>query len=168
MTLAIELQAPTAEDGMSVYKLVQNCPPLDTNSAYCNLLQCSHFSDTSVAAVLHSDNEEPQLVGFISGYILPGKPDTLFIWQVAVSDKARGQGLASKMIQHILQRPNCAQVQFIETTITESNGASWALFERAAKNLSAPLNRSVMFEEQQHFKGQHDTEMLVRIGPFTR
>jgi L-2,4-diaminobutyric acid acetyltransferase len=168
MTLAMKLQAPTAEDGMSVYELVQNCPPLDTNSAYCNLLQCSHFSDTSVAAVLHGENEEDQLVGFISGYILPGKPDTLFVWQVAVSDKARGQGLASQMIAHILQRSNCAQVQFIETTITESNGASWALFERAAKSLNAELNRSVMFEKQQHFKGEHDTEMLVRIGPFSR
>lgn len=163
MSLAIELQIPTAEDGMSVYELVQACPPLDTNSAYCNLLQCSHFADTSVAAVL-----EGQLVGFISGYILPGKPDTLFIWQVAVSDKARGQGLASKMIQHILQRANCQQVQFIETTITESNAASWALFEGAAKKLDAQLTRSVMFDQQQHFKGQHDSEWLVRIGPFQR
>ncbi|NVK37781.1 MAG: diaminobutyrate acetyltransferase [Gammaproteobacteria bacterium] len=163
MSLAIELQIPTAEDGMSVYELVQACPPLDNNSAYCNLLQCSHFADTSVAAVL-----EGQLVGFISGYILPGKPDTLFIWQVAVSDKARGQGLASKMIQHILQRANCQQVQFIETTITESNAASWALFESAAKKLDAQLTRSVMFDQQQHFKGQHDSEWLVRIGPFQR
>jgi len=168
MSLAIELQIPTAEDGMSVYELVQNCPPLDTNSAYCNLLQCSHFADTSVAAVLYGDDGQGQLVGFISGYILPGKPDTLFIWQVAVSDKARGQGLASKMIQHILQRPNCAQISFIETTITESNGASWALFERAAQSLNTELNRSVMFEKQTHFKGEHDTEMLVRIGPFSR
>ncbi|MFT5591734.1 MAG: L-2,4-diaminobutyric acid acetyltransferase [Oceanicoccus sp.] len=165
MSLAVQLVIPTAETGMSVYELVKNCPPLDTNSAYCNLLQCSHFADTSVAAVAQQDGEA-QLVGFISGYILPGKPDTLFIWQVAVSDQARGQGLASRMIQHILQRENCSQVQFIETTITESNGASWALFERAAQTLNAKLERSVMFEKQQHFKGHHDTEMLVRIGPF--
>jgi len=166
MSLAIELQVPTAEDGMSVYELVKSCPPLDTNSAYCNLLQCSHFADTSVAAVLNGDDGEGKLVGFISGYILPGKPDTLFVWQVAVSDQARGQGLASRMIQHILQRKNCAQVKFIETTITESNGASWALFESAAQKLNAPLTRSVMFEKQLHFKGEHDSEMLVRIGPF--
>jgi len=161
MPSAIELKVPKDTDGMSVYKLVQDCPPLDTNSAYCNLLQCSHFADTSVAAVL-----DGQLVGFISGYILPARPDTLFIWQVAVSDKARGQGLASKMIQHILDRPNCSQVAFIETTITESNAASWALFESAAKKLNAQLERSMMFEKQAHFQGEHDSEMLVRIGPF--
>lgn len=161
MPLAIELMAPKDTDGMLVHKLVAQCPPLDTNSAYCNLLQCSHFADTSVAAV-----SEDKLVGFISGYILPARPNTLFIWQVAVSEQARGQGLASKMIRHILDRENCSQVSFIETTITESNKASWALFEGAAKKLDAPLERSVMFEQQAHFHGEHDSEMLVRIGPF--
>ena len=161
MPLAIELFAPKDTDGMSVHKLIQSCPPLDTNSAYCNLLQCTHFSDTSVAAVA-----EDQLVGFISGYILPNRPNTLFIWQVAVSEQARGQGLASSMVQHILQREHCSAVQFIETTITESNAASWALFEGVAKTLNAQLDRSVMFEKQAHFHGEHDSEMLVRIGPF--
>ena len=167
MSLAIELQVPTAEDGMSVYELVQNCPPLDTNSPYCNLLQCSHFAETSAMAMFYGDKGDGELVGFVSGYILPSKPDCLFVWQVAVSESARGQGLASKMIQHILQRPNCTQVRFIETTITESNGASWALFESMAKQLNTQLDRSVMFDKQQHFKGQHDTEMCVRIGPFS-
>lgn len=156
----ITLRAPVAEDGAAVYELIAQCPPLDTNSMYCNLLQCSHFSTTSVAAEL--DNE---LVGFISGYIQPQKPDTLFIWQVAVGEKARGQGLASRMLRDILDRSTCQHVNFIETTITPDNRASWALFESLANKLGAELNRSVMFDRQQHFAGQHETEMLVRIGP---
>jgi len=157
----ITLRAPTAEDGAAVYDLIAQCPPLDTNSMYCNLLQSSHFSDTSVAAELDED-----IVGFISGYVLPKQPDTLFIWQVAVGEKARGQGLASRMLRDILQRPACQQVTFIETTITPDNRASWALFESLANKLSAQLNHSVMFDRQQHFAGQHETEMLVKIGPF--
>lgn len=156
----ITLRAPTAEDGAAVYDLIAQCPPLDTNSMYCNLLQSSHFSDTSVAAELDED-----IVGFISGYVLPKQPDTLFIWQVAVGEKARGQGLASRMLRDILQRPACQQVKFIETTITPDNRASWALFESLANKLSAQLNHSVMFDRQQHFAGQHETEMLVKIGP---
>lgn len=168
MTLAqadaapITLRAPSAEDGAAVYELIAQCPPLDTNSMYCNLLQSSHFSDTSVAAQLDED-----IVGFISGYILPKQADTLFIWQVAVGEKARGQGLASRMLRDILQRQVCNQVRYIETTITPDNRASWALFESLANKLGAELNRSVMFDRQQHFAGQHETEMLVRIGPFT-
>lgn len=157
----IILRAPTAEDGAAVYELIAQCPPLDTNSMYCNLLQSSHFSETSVAAEL-----DENIVGFISGYVLPKQPDTLFIWQVAVGEKARGQGLASRMLRDILDRQTTEQVKFIETTITRDNKASWALFESLANKLSAELNHSVMFDRQQHFADQHDTEMLVRIGPF--
>ena len=157
----IVLRPPTAQDGFPVNQLVLSCPPLDSNSAYCNLLQCSHFSTTSVCAVRHE-----ALIGFISGYLVPERPDTLFVWQVAVSAQARGKGLASRMVQHLLQRSTCSSVRFIETSITESNSASWALFERLAKMLNAEIQRSTMFDRQKHFNHQHDTEFLVRIGPF--
>jgi L-2,4-diaminobutyric acid acetyltransferase len=156
----ITLRCPHAEDGAAVYQLIADCPPLDTNSMYCNLLQCSHFSATSVAAEMAGN-----IVGFISGYIQPDKPDTLFIWQVAVGEQARGQGLAGRMLKEILARPACQDIRFVETTITPDNKASWALFESLTKKLGTELQRSVMFERQQHFAGQHDTEMLARIGP---
>lgn len=161
--LVITLRKPTAEDGASVFKLVGECPPLDPNSMYCNLLQCAHFDATSVAAV---SGEE--LVGFVSGYLLPESPNTLFIWQVAVGEKARGAGLATKMINHILNRPECAAVNHIETTITEANNASWALFRSLARRLNSDLNSQVMFDRERHFANAHDSEMLVRIGPISR
>jgi L-2,4-diaminobutyric acid acetyltransferase len=156
----ITLRAPAAEDGAAVYELIAQCPPLDTNSMYCNLLQCTHFSATSVAA-----EKDGEIVGFISGYIQPDDTDTLFIWQVAVGEKARGQGLAGRMLRDILSRQQEGQIKFIETTITPDNRASWALFESLANKLGAELNHTVMFDRQQHFAGQHETEMLVRIGP---
>ena len=39
-------------------------------------------------------------------------------------------------------------------------------FRRLARKLDAPLNERVMFDKEQHFAGQHETEMLVHIGPF--
>jgi L-2,4-diaminobutyric acid acetyltransferase len=148
---------------MAVHKLVASCPPLDTNSVYCNLLQASHFNETSVAASFDSG----ELVGFVSGYILPNKVDTLFVWQVAVSEKARGQGLAKKMVSSLLERSNCSGVRYIETSITASNQGSWALFRSLADQLGAPLEESVMFDKQVHFNGLHDTEQLVTIGPIS-
>lgn len=157
----IELRVPTSADGRAVHQLVADCAPLDPNSLYCNLLQASHFSSTSVAAVAGE-----QVVGFISGYLIPERPDTLFIWQVAVSDVARGQGLATRMLRHILERDSSAQVRYLETTITPENSASWALFRGLAERLGTGLCESVMFDRQRHFGGEHDSEMLVRIGPF--
>jgi L-2,4-diaminobutyric acid acetyltransferase len=157
----IELRSPSLEDGMAVFRLVENCPPLDTNSSYCNLLQCSHFSSTSVAAEL-----DGEIVGFISGYALPERPDTLFVWQVAVSEQTRGVGLASRMLKHILARPHCTEIAYLETSITEDNQASWALFKSLAKALHAEFQSSEWMDKEAHFTGQHDSEALVRIGPF--
>ena len=84
---------PVPEDGANLFSLIENCPPLDTNSMYCNLLQTSHFADTCVAAKRPNSQE---LIGFVSGYLLPGDKSTLFVWQVAVSESARGEGLAKK------------------------------------------------------------------------
>ncbi|MBB5211000.1 diaminobutyrate acetyltransferase [Microbulbifer hydrolyticus] len=155
------LRRPVSEDGADVHQLIADCPPLDTNSLYCNLLQACHFSGTSVAAEL-----DGKLVGFISGYIVPERPDTLFIWQVAVAEQGRGMGLAGRMLREILARPACADVRFLETTITPDNDASWALFRSLARKLEADCADSVMFDRERHFRGQHDSEMLLRIGPF--
>lgn len=160
-----KFRLPSASDGASVYRLISQCPPLDTNSMYCNLLQCTHFANTSVAAV-PSDSTGDELLGFISGYIIPERSNTLFIWQVAVSEAARGMGLAGNMLKHILDREQCSQVNYLETTITESNQASWALFESLSKKLQTPLEKTIMFDCNEHLAGEHATEFLARLGPF--
>lgn len=159
MDVALRPSSPI--DGAAVFKLIGLCPPLDTNSMYCNLLQCTHFAATSVIAEADGD-----ALGFISGYLIPSAPNTLFIWQVAVSDRARGIGLATRMLRHILDRPHCQDVSFLETTITEDNQASWALFNGLAKKLNAESCKSGFFDRHEHFENEHDTEWLFRIGPF--
>lgn len=141
--------------------MVAESPPLDTNSTYCNLLQCSHFSNTSVIA-----KSGGEAVGFISGYMIPNKSCTLFIWQVVVSSKARGQGLASRMLKELIHRGQREEVRYLETTITKGNEASWALFRKVAASLNAEVETSVAFDKDEHFHGEHDTEHLLRIGPF--
>ena len=157
----LTLRKPVATDGMAVHRLVDRIPELDDNSSYCNLLQCSHFADSSVIALCGDE-----VAGFISGYPLPQSPDTLFIWQVAVSPESRGMGLASAMLSEILARPSSTQLRFLETTITEDNAASWALFTGLARRCSARLERHIMFDRQQHFADEHASELLARIGPF--
>ncbi len=158
----ITLKRPSLEDGMGVYRMVENSPPLDTNSSYCNLLQCSHFAETSLVA-----KRDGELVGFVSAYIVPDRPDVLFVWQVAVAKAGRGLGLASRMLGSILDRARCADIQYMETTITQDNKASWALFEAFAKARSTDLTSSAWMDRDTHFSGLHDSETLVRLGPFT-
>ena len=128
MKEAIKLRLPTPEDGMALHKLVARCRPLDENSSYCNLLQSSHFANTAVAA-----QKGHQLVGFVSGYLVPDvHQHTWFVWQVAVDESARGVGLAKQMLLEVLDRPHMASTDYIETSITRDNQASWALFRSLA------------------------------------
>ncbi|WP_027709526.1 diaminobutyrate acetyltransferase [Zooshikella ganghwensis] len=157
----VKLRLPRPSDGFVVSELISQCPPLDTNSTYCNLLQCTHFAGTSVVAELRG-----KIVGFISGYVIPDRPNCLFIWQVAVAEQARGIGLALRMLRDILARNQNSQIVTVETTITASNLASWALFERLAQELKAPFNKSIFFDSSKHFAGNHESELLMKIGPF--
>lgn len=155
-----QLRKPTKADGYPLHQLIAACPPLDPNSVYCNLLQCHHFADTSVAAELNG-----KLAGFVSGYLIPQEPDTLFIWQVAVHADARGLGLGKRMIRHILARDTCSQVKRLKTTITPGNEASWAMFRSLARDLGAKIEQQLEYEQDTHFGGQHDSEILLTIAP---
>lgn len=154
----VRYREPVAEDGMAIFELVRDCKPLDENSPYCNLLQCDHFSDTCVVAEI-----DGEIAGWVSGYLKPGSDDTLFIWQVAVSDKARGRGLGRKMINAILMRDVCENVDTIQTTITRDNEASWALFRSFARRMGGDLSSQAHFLRQDHFDGEHATEHMVTI-----
>src|SRR5690554_486165 len=78
--LEVCVRKPTAMDGMNVHRLIAQCPPLDPNSVYCNLLQCSHFADTAVLV-----EAQGEVVAFMSGYVKPTDAQVLFVWQVAVA-----------------------------------------------------------------------------------
>ena len=155
------LRKPTAEDGAEVWQLIRACEPLDENSMYCNLLQCDHFADTCVLAEMNGE-----VVGWVSGYIVPSAPDTLFVWQVAVDGRTRGMGVAKKMLTHLLDREVCADVSKLQTTITADNEASWALFNAFAERRDAPVEHEPHFEREAHFDGAHATEYMLTIGDF--
>ena len=157
----VDIAAPEATDGAAVHALIAACPPLDQNSLYANLLQCSDFSGTCATARI-----DGTLAGWVSGYIPPGAPDTYFLWQVAVDKSARGRKVPRRLVADILSRPACRDVKYIKTTITPDNEASWALFHSIARWLDAPLKQAPHFDREAHFGGRHDSEIMVTIGPF--
>lgn len=152
------LREPAAEDGAAIWELVRACKPLDENSMYCNLIQCDHFRDTCVVAEL-----DGQVVGWVSAYILPYDPETLFVWQVAVSEKARGMGLGNLMLSHLNRREACRDVTRLQTTITADNEASWAMFRKFGRLQESKLDVQAYFTQALHFQERHETEHLVTI-----
>lgn len=161
MAPPIRFRAPCALDGAKVHQLIAECAPLDINSRYCNLLQCSHFADTCVLAEC-----QDEVVGFVSAYRKPAEPHTLFVWQIAVAPNWRGKGVATHLLNHLLQRPALLDIRFIESTITPANQASSLLFKKFAEKRRTELHCSILFSRAEHFAGEHADETLFRIGPF--
>lgn len=157
----ITIGQPAGTDGSTVHTLIANCPPLDTNSVYCNLLQCTHFADTCAIA-RHTGN----IIGFVSAYIPPTRQDTLFVWQVAIHETMRGKGLGKVLIQNILGRETCRNVRYLQTTITAENNSSWRMFRSLAQGIGAKTTHTTHFERDAHFGGRHETEFMLTIGPF--
>lgn len=154
---AVRLRQPRVEDGAAMWELVRASESLDLNSPYAYLLVGSHFAGTSVVA-----ERAGEIVAFVAAYAPPGRPDTLFVWQVGVAAAARGAGLASRLLERAVA---AGGFRFLEATITPSNAASWALFRGFARRHGVACRESPCFSAA-HFPGAgHEGETLVRIGP---
>lgn len=160
ITSDLTFSRPSALDGRRINHLVEDSPPLDRNSLYCNILQCDQFADTTVIAQNNGD-----LAGFVTGFLLPAQTTTLFIWQIAVAKPYRGTGLATKLLNELLLRPACRLATHIETHIGPENEDSWRLFKKLAERLYAPVSRTEGYGCDTHFGNGHGGEQLIRIGP---
>lgn len=156
----ITLRKPKLSDGQSIHHLIQNCPPLDLNSAYCYFLLTSHFSHTCVVA-----EQSGRLGGFLSAYFRPDIPDTLFVWQVAVHESLRGRGIARTMLTSLVARPECGSTRWIEATVGPSNAPSYGLFTSFARSRGISMAESEFLCAEAFGNENHDPELLLRIGP---
>jgi len=157
---SMAFREPTVEDSPSIFDLVNRSKPLDVNSRYLYLLQCSHFANT--CAVAESDGS---VQAFISAYVLPDQPETLFVWQVAVDASVRGQGLAGRLLAHLLNRNRLSEIRFIEATVNPTNNASRNLFASLARKHNCDITESMLFEAALFGVDAHEAEILLRVGP---
>ncbi|QDU80596.1 L-2,4-diaminobutyric acid acetyltransferase [Polystyrenella longa] len=157
----LTLRQPTTMDAGWMWRLVRETGVLDSNSCYLYLLLCRDFSESCIVA-----EDGSRIVGFISGYRPPETPNTLFIWQVGVSQSARRRGIALRMLISLVDR--CRQQQgleYVEATVTADNQASRRLFEKYANANRLDINEETGFVESEFVFGGHDAEPRLRIGP---
>ena len=153
----IDLRPPEMADGADLWRLTRDTGVLDLNSSYQYLLWCRDFASTSVVGV----SDDGRLMGFITGFLRPDELTTLMVWQVAVDAAARGRGLASRMLDYLVETTG---VDHLETTVTDDNAASKAMFASLAQRHDANHTVTPLFTPELYPDG-HDTEYLHRIGP---
>jgi L-2,4-diaminobutyric acid acetyltransferase len=152
----------TSEDGSEAWKLAAESGALEVNSPYTYLLFLERFADTCVVV---EDEGDDELLGFVLGLTPPDDPEVLFVWQVAVSEAARGRGIATGMLRWLMaQNPH---LKVLEATVTPDNEASNRLFRGFARTVGAPHETKPYFDADlfPSEAGEHEAEVLHRIGP---
>lgn len=155
------IRHPRKEDGLTVYNLIKNSPPLDLNSIYYYYIMCSDFAETSIVA-----EQNGEIIGYISGYIPPNDKGTLFIWQVAVSEAARGKGLATTLLSSLVSElKDRAGLSQLKTTISPSNTASQTLFLRFSQTVGVTPQQEPYLQVTDFSAGEgHEAETLYTIN----
>ena len=149
-----------------MFRIVNESKVLDVNSSYSYLMWSKYFNKTSIIASC-----EEKVIGFVSGFLLPESPDTLFVWQVAVDPDFRGHGLATTLIEQLIQQLNANEedsIRYLEATVTPSNIPSSKLFQGLAKKHNTDCTIFECFSED-HFPDEeeaHEAELTYRIGSF--
>jgi len=188
------IRSPKSSDAGTILQLVQHSGVLELNSLYAYLLMCQDFPQTC-AVLCHNAGRETALSqdavgqdavrldavrqdaqarpassieGFVIAFTPPQRPQALFVWQIGVSQKARRQGFAKRMLGDILLRPENRQLNQLEATVTPSNVASRRMFESFAHACEAPFEYIEWFTADHFGAEQHEPEELIRIGPVER
>jgi L-2,4-diaminobutyric acid acetyltransferase len=161
---SFHFRKPEKKDAYPIYTQVKNSPPLELNTYYAYLLITTHFRDTSVVAADIDD----RVLGFIAGYRIPCRMDTLFIWQVCTDKSMRGKGLAKKMVYHIMNREENNDIWFIEATVTPSNIDSNIFFKSLATFFQCEFSCKDYFKKEDFAPLNHEEEVLYRIGPIKK
>lgn len=157
----IQIRATTDSDGSAVWQLIKKSKTLDLNSCYCYIMLCDIFKETCAVAC-----KGTEIVGFMSAYRRPDRSDTLFVWQVAVNEQTRGQGVAKAMLQELLNRKGNKSVRYVEATIGPNNIPSRSLFTGLAGREGTECEIVEHYAPSLFPEGMsHEPEQLFRIGP---
>ncbi|MFE5295484.1 diaminobutyrate acetyltransferase [Streptomyces sp. NPDC056632] len=153
-------------DGADLWRIARESGDLDVNSPYSYLLWCRDFAATSAVA----RDDAGRAVGFVTGYLRPEAPGTLFVWQVAVDGSHRGTGVAGALLDALAARVAAEHGPVrLEATVTPGNVPSDRLFRSYARRHGATVTREVLFPTTSFpdasDAGVHEPEVLYRIGP---
>ncbi|MCM3556838.1 diaminobutyrate acetyltransferase [Janibacter melonis] len=158
----VRYRKPKVGDASTIFELVKHTPALDLNSWYYYAIFFRDFSDTSMVAEVNGE-----VAGFVTGYLRPQRPDTLFLWQTATTlthgVTNLGLHLIAELVDAVQQRTPLA---YVEATIDPNNRAISMQFRMLARLLKTDKSEELAFSADHFSELEHD-EQLIRIGPLS-
>ena len=156
----MRIEAPDVSHGADMWRIARDSGSLDLNSSYAYLLLSRDFGRSCRVAIV-----DGEVIGFVVGYLRPDSVQSLFIWQIAVDQRARGQGVAACLLDDVVAA--VPEVITLETTITADNEPSQRLFTSFAERHGGVISISTLFDDRD-FPDGHDAELLYEIDGIGR
>ena len=152
------LRAPVPEDGARIAALAKDFTSGKARDLPETLVGRGAFSETSVLAEL-----DGKLLGWVSAYILPYDPQTLFIWTVEVVKVERNPELSSLMLGYLMRQEPCAGVTRVQTVISCDEDRPWTLFRRFARWQHSRMDIQPYFTQALTPHKRHENDNMVTI-----
>lgn len=123
---------PDENDAPLIQELARKCPPLDVHTAYTYWVICKFFSESCIIA---EDDGVP--FAYITAI---ETDDTVFIWQICISEKYRGMKISALLIDFVVKYAE-AKNKLVSVSIDRKNTASNSAFLSYCSKNSYTLKR---------------------------
>ena len=158
-TPVLRFRAPQASDAAEISLLLKESGAPTHSELHRSLLQSDQFRETCGVVEIAGD-----IVGWISAYLPPFDPESLYVWQIAVSKKARGLGVAHRMLLDLMNRDICDGVRRLQISIRFDDPDGWEFIQRYADIRGASMAVQANYLRDVSASGLQPTEHLVTVN----
>lgn len=133
----LDIRTCTPDDLQRVSRFVATCPPLEAHTGFTYWVTFNFWGETCFLA---TDGDE--VAGYASGVGTGSSPDLIYIWQVGVAERYRGNGLSQLLISKVVETARRKGFRRANVSIAPDNTASLATFRRVATALGGELEKA--------------------------
>lgn len=122
----------TLSDVILLRELAKMCKPLDVHTPYTYWVMCNFFGD---GCFILQDGSKP------IGYIMTlTKENTLFIWQIGITEEYQGQNYSSNLLAAVEQYAREKKLTKMQVSIAPTNANSYHAFHRYCHHRNIPIS----------------------------
>ena len=150
----IRIEQVTLNDYPEIYRLSGSIEGIVQHPAHLYKIMAVHFGKTFFVA-RKSDHGSSPILGFMMGFISQSIQRHLFVWQIAVSEKAHGKGIGSGLLGHTIEYARkSGKCKAVMATVETTNTSSQRLFEKMGFHIDSerflePGQELIAYEEKE-------------------
>ena len=123
--MQIKIRTAQQNDFLDVYTFISQCKPLENYSEHFYKIMLRYFGNTCFIAEFKKD-----IIGFIMCFISQMDAKTMFIWQIGVFSKFRGNEIGKMLLKEAEKTAQVYRCKRIELTVDPENVPSQKFFEK--------------------------------------